>query len=82
MTNSQSIINFAYFTANFPHNFIEKCWENDSYLINHLHDKLITKAENGMISCGSFIRWFFELDRENQIQLTEWINTNYKGISF
>ena len=78
-TLEKAIINFAYFTYNFPYNFIELCWENDN-IINHLKNKLSSYAQNGVISSKDFIRFFLELDRENQIKLAEWININYKGI--
>lgn len=80
MTNTESIINFVYFTTNFPPDFIGKVW-GESYLTQHLSEKFLTHAENGMISAGGFIRWFQELDRGNQTKLTEWINENYRGIS-
>ena len=78
MTNIQSIINFAYFTANFSSNFISECWKNDMLLINHLEAKLVSKVKDGYISIESFMKFFFDLDRENQNKLANWINENYK----
>jgi hypothetical protein len=78
MTNIQAIINFAYFTANFPHNFIEMCWKDDKHLIEHLNTKFLSRVKDGYISIESFMRFFFDLDRENQSKLANWINENYK----
>lgn len=78
-TLERAIINFAYFTCNFPYDFIELCWKDDN-IINHLKNKLSGYAKNGCISSKGFIKFFLELDRENQTKLAEWINNNYKGI--
>lgn len=81
-TTAHSIINFAYFTANFSNDFIIICWKDEPYLVDHLTNKFLSFAnDSGCITCGGFIRFFFELDRENQIKLANWITDNYKGIS-
>jgi hypothetical protein len=72
-----SIINFAYFTANFTPNFIAKCWADDEHLINHLETKFMSEAKNGFMSIQGFMNFFFNLDRENQTKLVLWINENY-----
>ncbi|MDD4972510.1 MAG: hypothetical protein PHT07_24020 [Paludibacter sp.] len=75
-----AVINFAYFTANFPPNFIEKCWEDQpEYMIKHIKAKL--KSSSGCIYIQDFIKFFFDLDRGNQVKLVEWIDKNYKGIT-
>ena len=77
-TLEQSIINFAYFTANFPSNFIKECWIEDGQIkIDHLTKKLVSYKETGFISVGSFIKFFFDLDRTNQEKLVLWINEHY-----
>lgn len=77
---AEAITNFAYFTCNFPHDFIEKCWEDNNHIIKHLESKLKGKVKNGMISSRGFISFFLDLDRANQYKLANWINKNYKGI--
>lgn len=78
LNNNESIINFAYFTANFPHDFISKCWENNPSLGNHLKNKFVSK--NGQfISCGDFMSWFLNLDVGNQNKLLNWIDDNYRA---
>jgi hypothetical protein len=73
-----SIINFAYFTANFPSNFIKECWKEDGQIkIDHLTKKLVSYKETGFISIGSFMNFFFDLDRTNQEKLVLWIDKNY-----
>lgn len=73
----KAMINFAYFTANFPHNFIEMCWADDSHLIDHLNTKFMAKVKGSFVSVGDFMSFFFDLDRENQRKLAEWIELNY-----
>lgn len=80
--DSLSIVNFAYFTANFRSDFILQCWKDRPHLISHLEVKFLQFAEeSGVITAGGFMRFFFELDRDNQIKLATWINENYKGVS-
>ena len=80
-TTAHSIINFVYFTANFNYTFIDECWKDEPFLIDHLKGKFISKSGDGVcVNCGDFIHWFFELDRDNQLKLSNWINDNYKGI--
>ena len=77
MKNShKSIINFAYFTANFPHNFIEKCWE-DKHMAAHIRAKLNNKAVNNFVDMGAFMKFFMDLDSENMQILLGWIEENY-----
>jgi len=81
-TKTDAMINFAYFTANFTHNFIAECWKDEPHLADHLSVKFTSKAnDENCVDCGSFIRFFFELDRGNQVKLANWINDNYKGIT-
>lgn len=77
----KSIINFAYFTANFPHNFIKKCWGN-GVIADHIREKLQAKREGGFISMGSFMKFFMELDTENKEKLTQWVNENYLAFDY
>lgn len=77
-TLHHSIINFAYFTANFHHDFIEKCWNDNELLRKHLRSKFNSyDKETGFISVGDFMKFFFDLDRTNQERLVLWINDNY-----
>lgn len=75
--------NLVYFSANFPLNFIEKCWEDNPGLAKHIRCKLlaISDKENlSYISLNAFYRFFFDLDASNQAKLCEWIIKNYNGI--
>lgn len=79
-----SIINFCYFTGNFPHNFINQVWKDEKLLANHLNSKFddFVKRENvGYASYNVFMKWFFDLDEDNKLKLINWIdqNYNYKG---
>jgi hypothetical protein len=71
--DAKVILNFVYFNYNRPYNFIERCWNDDVNLSNHIK----SIYEN----CGySVIDLITKIDRENQIRLIEWISNNYKGI--
>jgi len=76
MTKKENLVlDFAYFAANFPHDFIEKCWKNSS-MKHHLKSKL-KSSNDRFISTGDFMNFFFNLDQSNQIQLINWIDENY-----
>lgn len=80
MNNSESTINFMYFIHNFPYNFIEKVWGEDSNLCNHLESKwrgLITSGDDyGYIY---FLKFFMDLSKDNKTILLEWVEKNYKS---
>lgn len=80
-TKVTAMINLAYFAANFTPKFIMECWEGDKHLIEHLTAKLLSHANGCVVDSGAFMKFFFELSFNNQIQLCLWIDDNYKGIS-
>lgn len=70
MKNSNKAIkNYIYFTSNYPHDFIEKCFGTGTMGV-HLKSKF-----NGDVN-----KFFRELDNENQVKLLDWIYQNYNGI--
>lgn len=78
VTNTtNAIINYTYFCMNFTKDFIHKCWADEPEMINHLSSKFIEVYNRR----GTGVVPFFmcELDRENQIKLSKWINKNYVG---
>lgn len=71
---------FAYFTANFPYDFIEKVWNDNLIMAVHLRNKLngqSLRLKINYVSFEAFMRWFFDLDDENQRKLIVWISNNY-----
>ena len=78
---ADAVINFAYFTANFPSDFIEKCW-GDGWMKDHLREKFENTSENNFYSMGDFMRFFMDLDDENRKILIKWINKNYKAFDY
>lgn len=78
-TKVTAMINLAYFAANFDHEFIEKCWGDVPHLVQHLTDKFLSHASGRVINAGAFMKFFFELSRENQIKLCQWIDENYEA---
>jgi hypothetical protein len=79
MTNEalESVLKFAYFTANFTPKFIEDCWKDNPHLIEHISSKFLSKANGSFIDMGGFMKFFFDLDRENMIKLINWIDEHY-----
>jgi len=77
MTNENAIINFCFFAANFPHDFIQQCWKDEPHLIEHLKEHFASKSDGVCIDSGAFLKFYFELSRNNQRKLAKWITENY-----
>lgn len=73
----KSTINFIYFIANFPPNFINKIWADDSKMRDHLNEKFNSIVTDTAQNLGKFMLWFYDLDQKNQIKLLEWVDENY-----
>ena len=78
-TAEKSVINFAYFTANFPGlDFINEIWPGGLGL--HLHSKLddlIARENKGYVTIQCFMEFFLALSFANQELLCQWIEKNY-----
>jgi hypothetical protein len=68
MDKINSTINFIYFTANHPHDFVSKVWKGH-WLKEHLQSKFNQSID--------FLSFVFELDYENKVRLLKWIDENY-----
>lgn len=73
----RSITHFVYFCMNYPQKFFE-AWNNDQHTKNHLIEKF-TNLYDKYGSSAVMIRFFLELDKENQETLMYWIKEHYKG---
>jgi hypothetical protein len=75
----EAVQKFAYFTANFPADFIERCWDdNGPHMVQHMRSKLKATGDNGIfVTPGDFMRFFFCLSTDHQIKLILWIDKNY-----
>lgn len=72
----KSIINFNYFMLNFSHDFIEKCWKDETDdTIKHIVSKFKSFYEKKGTGLVPF--FFCDLDADNQRKLAKWINENY-----
>jgi hypothetical protein len=74
---SYACVNLMYFMSNFPANFISECWVDKPNIIEHLKDKFKTYSEKYRTASQGFPSFFYDLDRENQTKLVNWINENY-----
>ena len=77
-----STINFAYFAANFPPDFIKEVWPG--HFADHLESKLnglIRLSSCDYVSVDTFMKFFYELGTTNQIILLDWIESNYNFAS-
>ena len=72
----KACINLMYFMANYPYDFINKCWNDEPWLMNHLIEKFNGYCKNETTLTG-FSRFFYNLDTENQVKLLTWIEENY-----
>lgn len=69
-----------FFTANFPRDFIEQCWDDDKLLANHLREKLmgiVRTSPEPYTTSGDIIKFCFELDTTSREKLFNWIEENY-----
>jgi len=73
------VINFVFFTANFPGlGFIDEVWPG--YMADHFRVKLFGIAEQkakGHITVDVMMSFFFSLSLDNQVKMVEWIENNY-----
>ena len=78
-TNSDSLIKkYVLFSYNYPYDFIEKVWEDEPNLANHLKSKFDSYYKN--YGARAVMNEFYvNLDSENQSKLDNWIINNYKG---
>ena len=63
---------------NFPHNFVEKVFEDNS---EHFENKWVRSYERAGAT-GVVNKFFTELSSNNQHILTDWVYDNYKGMQF
>lgn len=77
--NNKSPINkYAYFSFNYPNDFIEKAWVDNPNIAKHLRDKF-TENYNKYGSTGAMNGFYINLDGDNQQILEDWIMNNYHG---
>jgi len=67
LTNTQKeVMNFVYFSTNFPHNWVEQCFPGNQHIIDKWEQMNMVPA-----------RFILELDRTNQEVMLTWIRENY-----
>lgn len=73
----KAVINFVYFCFNFPYDFIEKAFADEpEHFIAHIKTKLRSR-NNNYIDGHDMLKFFTDLDSENQLKLAKWIEKNY-----
>lgn len=73
----KSTINFMYFIANFPLNFINKVWADSPEMRDHLTTKYNNIVKNPDYNIEKFVMWFYDLDQKNKVKLLQWVDKNY-----
>jgi hypothetical protein len=79
VNNHDNTINFMYFLTNHPHDFIKKIWPD--YIGDHIQSKFLGYCKRHTTTRNAIVDLFYELDRENQRIMLNWINENYKSFS-
>jgi hypothetical protein len=72
-----STINFMYFITNYQYGFIHQVWQGT--LADHLQSKFLNLCERYGRSDFALVSFFYELGRDNQIKLLDWVDENYVG---
>ena len=76
----KQITEFMYFANNFPHDWIQKVWSDNTHMCNHIASKWVGLNErNSYGGTLNFFKLFMELDGGNQKKLCEWITLNYSS---
>ena len=76
----KQITEFMYFANNFPHDWIQKVWSDNTHMCNHISSKWVGLNErNSYGGTLNFFKLFMELDGGNQEKLCEWITLNYSS---
>ena len=76
----KQITEFMYFANNFPHDWIQKVWSDNTHMCNHIASKWVGLNErNSYGGTLNFFKLFMELDGGNQEKLCEWITLNYSS---
>ena len=66
----KATLNFLYFSKNFPYLWEERCFEGNTHLIKKYQEMGKEPME-----------FIFELGRENQNKLLQWVEDNYLGFT-
>ena len=76
----EQITEFMYFANNFPHNWIQQVWSDNTSMCNHITSKWVGLNErNSYGGTLNFFKLYMELDGGNQAKLCEWITINYSS---
>lgn len=76
-TTAMAAINkWVYFCMNYPHDFIEKVWADEQWLVRHLSAKF-DHYYNTYGSRAVMNTFYCELDGGNKQKLLSWVLDNY-----
>ncbi len=72
----EGINKWIFFAMNYPHDFIERCWEDDKNLARHLQAKFDYYYKT--YGCRAVMNTFFcALSGNNRKRLMTWVIENY-----
>lgn len=78
MAGNSPIHKYVMFAYNFPRDFIERVWQDEPNIANHLKEKF-SGYYSQYGSQGVLNAFYVNLDGENQRKLEDWIINNYNG---
>jgi len=76
--NSSPFHKYVYFAFNYPNNWIEKIWEGNTHMIEHLNTKF-NSAYSRYGSKAAMNMFYVDLDSDNQQIFEDWVMANYNG---
>ena len=65
---TKATLNFLYFSMNYPHGWEKKCFKGNDHIIDKYDDLQMPP-----------MRFIFELSRNYQIQMLDWVQNNYSA---
>lgn len=76
--NTSPIHKFVYFSQNYPNNWINTIWKDNRILADHLESKF-NSLNKRYGTHAAVLRFYLELDNENEQIFDNWIINNYNG---
>ena len=76
--NTSPIHKFVYFSQNYPNDWINMIWKDKKIMADHLTSKF-NSIHKRYGASAAMVRFYLELDDENEKIFENWIINNYNG---